>query len=314
MVMVGAASAACDEAESGPREGPRGGGSGLRKVARIIGALLLAVVLGGCSAVRLAYNNLPEISYWWLDGYLDFDGAQSLQVKAALAGLQEWHRREELPRFVALAGQARDLARGDITAAQVCAMSDAVQARLLALAVRAEPEATTLAQSLSTAQLQVLERKFTRINGEFRREWLRLLPAEVQDKRYDTFLDRYEDFYGTLDSRQRELLRQLVRQSAFSPQKLDNVRRARQADVMALLRGLQQQPGLPAAEAQQRVHALVMRVFEPPPGEWRTQQDALTQEGCRNTAQLHAAMSPAQRERAAQRLESYRQDLIALTP
>lgn len=292
---------------------PQASGQWLGKVAGIIGLLLMGLALGGCSAVRLGYNNLPDISYWWLDGYLDFDGAQSLQVKRALAGLQDWHRREELPRLATLAAQARDQARSEITPAQVCALSDAVQARLLALAVRAEPDATVLAQSLAPAQLQVLERKFGRINNDFRREWLRLTTAEVQDKRYDTFLDRYEDFYGTLDARQRGLLRQMVRQSAFSPEKLDAARRARQADVLALLRGLQQPPAATDAQARQRVHALIMRVFEPPPGEWRSQQDALAQEACNNTATLHAAMTPAQRERAAQRIEAYRQDLVALS-
>jgi hypothetical protein len=36
----------------------------------------LALALGGCSALRLSYNNAPTLLYWWLDGYADFDKSQ----------------------------------------------------------------------------------------------------------------------------------------------------------------------------------------------------------------------------------------------
>jgi hypothetical protein len=49
--------------------------------------------------VKLSYNALPEVSYWWADGYADFDGAQSLRLKQDLASLQAWHRQRELPRY-----------------------------------------------------------------------------------------------------------------------------------------------------------------------------------------------------------------------
>ena len=48
----------------------------------IIGALLAALVLlglGGCSAVKLSYQNAPELTYWWLDSYLDLNDTQSRQ-------------------------------------------------------------------------------------------------------------------------------------------------------------------------------------------------------------------------------------------
>ena len=59
--------------------------------------LSLAVVLAGCSAVQLGYNTLPEISYWWLDGYLDFEDGQREQVRGGIAAIQAWHRAHELP-------------------------------------------------------------------------------------------------------------------------------------------------------------------------------------------------------------------------
>ncbi len=42
--------------------------------ALLVGTFALAG-LSACSAIKIGYNNLPELSYWWLDGYVDFDGA-----------------------------------------------------------------------------------------------------------------------------------------------------------------------------------------------------------------------------------------------
>ena len=46
---------------------------------RIIVALLLLTpaLLTGCSALRFGYNQAPELAFWWLDGYADFDEVQS---------------------------------------------------------------------------------------------------------------------------------------------------------------------------------------------------------------------------------------------
>src|SRR3954452_7316677 len=75
-----------------------------------VGALLAVLSLVGCSAVKLAYNNLPEFSYWWLDSYVDFNGAQTPRVKEQLVQLLERHRRTELPKLSAMVENAERLA------------------------------------------------------------------------------------------------------------------------------------------------------------------------------------------------------------
>ncbi|OUL99849.1 hypothetical protein A8M77_24250 [Variovorax sp. JS1663] len=277
-------------------------------LARIIGVLLAAAVLAACSAVKLAYNNLPELSYWWLDGYLDFDGAQTPRVRDELAELLAWHRRNELPKIAGLLREAQALAPGDITPQQACDLADRIRERLLAVAVQAEGPGAELALSLGPAQLQQLERKYAKNNAEYRKEWLEREPARWQEKRYDRFLERNEDFYGPLDAAQRELLKQQVAQSVFDPKALDRERRARQQEALALLRRFQSRQ-TPQADARAAIHAYVLRIAEPPPGPWREQQQALQQEGCRNLAALHNGTSPRQREQAVRRLQAYERDL-----
>jgi hypothetical protein len=283
-------------------------------VARIIGVLVVAAaasMLGACSAIRLAYNNLPTVSYWWLDGYLDFDSEQNPKVRDELAQLQAWHRQNELPRIAVLLQEAQALAPGEVTPAQVCAMADRIRERLLAVADRAEPAGTDLALSLDNAQLQHLERKYASNNAEYRKDWLDRTPAQVQEKRYDQFLERAEDFYGRLTAEQRELLKQQVAQSVFDPRLADAERRKRQQEALALLRGFVARKPAPA-EARAALHDYIQRIAEPPPGPWRDQQQALLQEGCRNTAVLHNGTSASQRAQAVRRLRAYEDDLRQL--
>jgi len=280
-------------------------------MARIIGVLLLAAALGACSAIRLAYNNLPTVSYWWLDGYLDFDSEQAPKVRDELAQLLDWHRQNELPRISSLLQEAQALAPGEVTPAQVCTMADRIRERLLAVTDHAETAGAQLALSLTAAQLQQLERKYAKNNATYRKEWLDRTPAQVQEKRYDQFLDRTEDFYGRLSTEQRELLRQQVAQSVFDPKLADAERRQRQQEALALLRGFVADKPTPA-EARAALHAYIQRVAEPPPGRWRDQQQALLEEGCRNTAALHNGTTASQRAQAVRRLQAYQEDLRQL--
>jgi hypothetical protein len=281
------------------------------KLARIIGVLLVAAALGACSTIKLAYNNLPELSYWWLDAYLDFDGSQTPKVRDELAQLLNWHRQNELPRVLGVLQEAQALAPRDVTASQACRMADQIRERLLAAVERAEPAGTELALSLSEAQLQQLERKYAKNNAEYRKEWLDLSPAQMQEKRYEKFLDRLEDFYGRLTPEQRELVRRQVGQSVFDPGLAGAERRQRQQEALTLLRGFNAAKP-PPAEARAAIHAYVMRIADPPPGPWRDHQQALLQEGCRNLAALHNATSASQREQAVRRLQAYQDDLRQL--
>jgi hypothetical protein len=281
-------------------------------LARIIGVLLIAAALGACSTLRLAYNNLPELAYWWLDGYVDFDEAQSPRVREQLARLQAWHRREELPKLVTLLQQAERMVPGEVTSEQACALADSIRTRLLAVADHAEAPGAELAASLSPAQLDHLARKYEKINAEYAQQWLAPGPAEQQDKRARQIRERYEDFYGTLDADQRELLRRQVAESSFDPAVQDAARRERQQQTLALL-GRIAGGDMPPVEARAALHAYARQIADAGPGPEHERQQRVRQETCRDFAQLHNQTTPTQREQARKRLQGYESDLDRLT-
>ena len=276
--------------------------------AKILCSLVVVAALSGCSAIKLAYNNLPELGYWWLDGYVDFSGAQTPQARDQLAKLLERHRKNELPKLLAIVEKAERLAPDDVMGSQVCMFSDEIRARVLAVALDASQPGAELAATLSAPQLQYLQSKYAKVNAEYADDWLDRSLEQQHRKRYDAFLDRSEDFYGTLDTGQRALLRELVDKSIFDPRLVDAERRQRQQEVLGLLRRMGSGKA-PVRELRAAIDAYSKRIAEPPPGAWKDYQHALLQESCSNIAALHKVTRSDQRDRAVRRLQSYAQDV-----
>jgi len=283
-----------------------------RGLGRIIGCMLIAAALGGCSAVKLGYDNLDQIAYWWLDAYLDFNDEQSRNLREDLARLHDWHRREELPKAIALLKSMEEAAAGDVTPAQACAFIPRLSERLSAVAEQAMPAAVTLALSLGEPQLVHLKRKYARHNEDFAKDWIRISPRERIDKRLRQFVDRAESFYGQVEASQREALRAAIASSLFDPERTLVERRRRQGEVLAALRRVRD-GGVSLADAQPLLRGLVDQQLESPDLGYRTYQRALWEESCRNLATLHNTATAAQREAAVRRLGTYQRQLRELT-
>ena len=58
--------------------------SGVKTLIIVVLLVLTGPWLTGCSALRLGYNNGPQLAWWWLDGYVDFSTEQTPAAKAAI--------------------------------------------------------------------------------------------------------------------------------------------------------------------------------------------------------------------------------------
>jgi len=285
----------------------------LSRLIRIIGVLGAFLALSGCSAIKLGYSNLPELSYWWLDGYFQFSDAQAPKVKDELVRLHLWHRQEELPRVSELLRRAEQLGPADVSAAQACALLGDARQRLTAVARQAEPAVAAVATGLGPNQMRRLERRHERNNTEFQRDWIDLSAEKRVNKRYEQVEGRMERVYGRLEPAQRDALRRALAASSFDPARIFAERQRRQADMRATLQRLQA-PGLAPAEAQRLVRGYVERIETSPDPGWRSHAQTLTQEGCALFAAVHNAATPAQRQGAVNRLRGYQRDLSDLAP
>ena len=266
-------------------------------------------LLPGCNAIKLVYNAAPSASYSWLNGYLDFDGAQAAQLREDLDHLQRWHRSTQLPEYARLLERAQVLVGSErVAPAQACTLLEDARREIGNITVHAETGAATLVRSLTPEQLQHLEAKYAKSNEEFRKEWLDASPQEVREKRFDKTLERAERVYGRLDAPQRALIRQQIDASSFDPKMQQAERLRRQQDTVQVLRSLAASKATPQ-QAAQALRGLFDRYRESPDPALRAYGQRQIDEGCQGFALAHNAATPAQREKAVQRLKAYEKDV-----
>jgi len=280
-------------------------------IIRPLVAIAVLALLSSCSAVKLAYTNLPELGYWWIDGYADLGDSQSVQLRADLTGLQEWHRATELIKVAELLQQISRNAQADTTAQQVCRLFDQVRERVDAVRVQSEPTAVLLAMSFSPTQIGHMESKLEKSNAEWRRKWATGDRAEQQKKRVEASVERAEQFYGTLDDRQRAVLRAGMAASSFDPQRSFAQRLRRQQDLLQTLRTLSGANGTgkpPVAQAGAMLSAYLDRAVQSPDPAYQAYAQAAIQDSCQTYAQLHNSTNAQQRTRAIARFAAYERD------
>ena len=278
---------------------------------RIISLLLLACLLNACSAVKLAYNQAPELVYRYLDGYVDFSSEQSLQVKDDLSKLQAWHRQTQLPTYIDTLQKLQQQIPADFNATQACTILSDLRRKLAVLADQTQPAALAMLTTINSSQLDVMARKFDKGNAEFRKDYLKTATPATQGKRYKQAVSRAEMLYGRLDDKQLALVATQVDMSRYNANLTYAERQRKQQDTLGTLRALLKNQAT-TDQKRQAVRGLLERSFLSSTPEHAEYMDALTQEGCKNFADLHNSTTTGQRRKAVATLTAYEQDLKTL--
>lgn len=281
------------------------------RIIGVLGALALGVVLQGCSVMKIAYNQAPELIYWHLDSHFDFTDAQTLQVKAELTRLQAWHRQTQLPAYIETLQKFRQQVPAEIDAAVACALYADVRGKLVAISNRAEPAVVSLVGTLTADQLVKLEARFAKGNADYREDFLDAPPKERRAKRYKEAVKRAEMLYGNLDHKQLAVIGHRIDNSHFSAPVSYGEKLRRQQDALQTLRPLVAGQSTPE-KIQAAMKALFERSLNSPDAAYREYMDKLTQDACTSFAELHNSTTPAQRGKAVETLLRYEQDFKTL--
>ena len=284
-------------------------------MSRLAVTVLTALLLPACSAIKIAYNQGPDLAFWYLDAYVDFNDAQSLQVKAELNRLQTWHRQTQLPGYIDSLQKLQQQLPLDLSASQACGVYTDARQKLLAVTTEAQPAAAALASSLSIRQIASIERKFDKGNAEYREEFMEGPPKTRRERRYKKAVNRAEMLYGPLDERQLAVIEQGIAQSRFDAARSYSERVRRQQDALQTLRGLAAGGtgvASSAEKARTSMRLLLERSIESPDPAYRAYQETLIQDTCRGFAELHNSTSAVQRAKASKVLGAYKRDLTDL--
>jgi hypothetical protein len=297
-----------------------------KNLLRIIGAALLVVGLQGCGALRLAYNQSPLATYWYLDSYLDFNASQRPLVKAALDDIQQWHRQTQLPLYIETLGKLQHQMPKDMTVVQACTLYTEIQDRLLVtfegIAGRLQSEGQKEGErgglgagmqvlaSLDSMQLAHLQKKLAKANAKYRQDYVDGKASKLREKRLEQAVSRAESLYGNLTSKQEALLDARLEASGFESEAFYAERLRRQQDLLQTLRNMRQAS---AATMSTNLGGVFARVALSPDPNYRDYSQKTRLQACQTFADLHNSMSPEQRLTALRKLQNYELDLRALS-
>ncbi|PVE07683.1 DUF6279 family lipoprotein [Limnohabitans sp. Rim28] len=275
-------------------------------------AVLALVLLPACSAIKLGYQQLPTLSYWWLDSTVSFSNAQTPAAKEAIDKLYQWHRREELAGYGEVLQRIGQLSTGPLQAEQVCSVVTDVQARLDVLMRQAVVQAAPVVLVLGPRQLSHIARQWESKNEDWEKEWLQGDAQARLDRRLDRAVNRFNSFYGDLNPTQVSMVRAQLAQSPWTAEWGRRDRQRRQQDLLSTLQRIAQS-GMPTAQAEALLWSVWQRWLQPIDPAQRAVLQSLSQRACENLAQLHNTTTPEQRVRVARRLRAYERDIQDLT-
>jgi hypothetical protein len=276
-------------------------------------ALCVALALGGCSAVRLSYNNGAQLAWWWLDDYVDFSREQTPAARLAVDRWFEWHRASQLAGYAEVLVAAQAQMGEPLTPALACRWWDRLREAVEPALDRGLVDFAELVPGLREPQWRSIEKRYAKTVDQMRADHLQPDAAVRQQESLKRTLERVERLYGAVDEAQRRSIAAAVAASPFNPELWITERQRRQRDAIQTLRRLAAE----RADRDQRIAALrvlVQRTELSPDTEYRAYQQRLSAYNCAFAAQIHNAMSPAQRQKARETLKGWEDDLRSLLP
>lgn len=285
--------------------------SPFRKALCVATLAACALLLQGCSAVKLAYNQVPHLAYWQLNRYLGLSDMQTERVREELGELHQWHRDTMLPRHAELLQTVQQQLPGAVSPDQACRTYDAVRTQIDRVILQAEPKLVWLATQLTDSQIRNLQKKQTDSNAEWKKEWVDITPGQLRERRFKLLQSRAEGFYGALDEPQKAALRAVIAQSSFEPQRHYAERLRRQQDLVQVLQKIAEDRGN-TDRARSLLRGYLERFNTSPDAGYQHYAQALVKENCEGFSRVHNAMTSAQRAKAVQSVKGYEQDFLVL--
>ena len=267
----------------------------------------LIFTLNACTATRLGYNNAALVLNYYLDDFVDLSSAQKAWLSPRWTKLVEWHRENELPVYKKLLLQSKDQLNGQITAAEVNAVSGEVKASFIRAVDFLMPDITEFVSQLSPAQIDYLERKLAKDNTKRAKEITRTVD-ERKKRKLEKYIENFEDNFGKASVEQRAKITEVVSSWPLLDEARYQHSQRGQAATLKLLREHSKDQAVISA-------TLKARITKPETNRTPTYQTLVAEEEKQNielNVWLVNSASPKQKAKLAAQLEGYAQDVTGL--
>lgn len=275
-------------------------------------AIALMALAAGCSTIRFSYNQGDTLLYWWMNSYVDFEGQQADIAKRDINGLFQWHRQTQLRDYAALLGNFKQKLGGNPSQADLLQAYREIRVRGERLSQRAVPELTTLAMSITPAQIAHIDKKFKDKNEEYRRKFMSGSVEKRQRARFKKSMEQMELWFGRFSNEQEAALRRASDLRPLDNQQWLEERQYRQRRILALLQEVQQKK-LNREQTTTKVQGLMRELFtrmESP--ERKAFYDASIDHTTKYILTAIKLATPEQKAHAQQRMQGWINDFEAL--
>ncbi len=203
---------------------------------RLFYLLLATVLLPGCSAIKIVYNQADSVAAWRADDYFDLDSQQKEALGVLLDRFHAWHRETQLAEYADLLETAQKRLHAGVSTQDAAWAIDSIKARYRVLVLRGYADAARVLSTLSDQQIAAAQRRFDKGNRKYAQEYgIGLPPDEQRRLRAKRHIERIEHWTGPLTAAQDARLRDSSRALPLVTElrQLDRVRRQR--EFLALL-------------------------------------------------------------------------------
>jgi hypothetical protein len=270
--------------------------------------IFLCLLLAGCSATRLVYNQLDWGVVWYLNGFFSLEEEQEAELRDAVMRNLEWHRTTQLPKYARFCRELSEEFAGDVTVEMLESRYEEMLAFWDELVLHTVPDVAAFFALLNQEQIDDFLENLEDDNSELWDEYAGETPEARLERRERAAIKSTRRVIGRLDDQQEELIRSYMARMIDVAGEWMVGRRVWQAEFVSLIR---ERP--PEPEFSERLTDLMLKPNQFDAPDYRKKVDANRRTVMAMAAELIGKMDDKQHARLNKRLMRYARDFEVLS-
>lgn len=173
-----------------------------RQCQRILILLVIPLLIAACTT-SFMYRNLDWLIPWYVDGMVDISRVQRAELRERLEPLLQWHREEELQRYLDLLDQLESDLQARLTPDQVISWVEAVTEAMTRVESRLLDVAIEFGGEMSDEQIREFADELWEKQEELEQEYLPRTDQEYIEESFEYFSDFTRKQLGRLTPEQK---------------------------------------------------------------------------------------------------------------
>ncbi len=168
--------------------------------------MIVLLILSTACSNKFFYNQLDWLIPWYVDDYVDLTFVQKENLDKQVEMLLQWHRGEELSRYIEILNHIENDVTEDVSVDTVKLWFDVVLFAAKRIEINILPSAIELGEKLSEEQMAEFVTNLWDRQAELEEEYLSRNNEEYIEDNYENLSDNLAKYVGRLSDTQKERL------------------------------------------------------------------------------------------------------------